>query len=65
VTSVQWRKSSRSTGSETSTCVEVAKLSYGIGIRDSKDPAGPVLTVSRAGFSAFAEAIKARAAHQG
>jgi hypothetical protein len=39
-----WRKSSRSGQSE---CVEVADNLPGlVGVRDSKDPSGPVLTFS-------------------
>lgn len=47
-----WRKSSRSgNGNE---CVEVATGRTGVvGIRDSKDPAGPVLAVSAADWRAF------------
>jgi hypothetical protein len=37
-----WRKSSRS-GGEGGNCVEVARLVPGVGVRDSKDPAGAVL----------------------
>ncbi|QGN46120.1 DUF397 domain-containing protein [Micromonospora sp. WMMD558] len=42
LTGATWRKSSRSGNSE---CVEVADNLPGVvGVRDSKDPAGPVLT---------------------
>ena len=41
----QWRKSSHSGGANDATCVELAKLPAGIGIRDSKDPAGPFLVI--------------------
>ena len=44
--SVTWRKSSHS-GSEGGTCVELADLSAAVGIRDSKNPHGPKLVVSR------------------
>ena len=40
-----WRKSSYSGGS-TGNCVEVAEANGGIAIRDSKNPAGPVLFLS-------------------
>ncbi|QKW33289.1 DUF397 domain-containing protein [Actinomadura sp. NAK00032] len=45
---VQWRKSSHSGGANDATCVELAKLSTGIGIRDSKDPEGSLLIVAPA-----------------
>ncbi|MEV6373598.1 DUF397 domain-containing protein [Micromonospora musae] len=42
----QWRKSTRS-GSNGGNCVEVADNLPGlVAVRDSKDPAGPVLTFS-------------------
>ncbi|WP_163511428.1 DUF397 domain-containing protein [Fodinicola acaciae] len=47
----QWRKSSRS-GNSTD-CVEVAARQRVVGIRDSKDPAGPVLAVASTAWSAF------------
>jgi hypothetical protein len=42
-----WRKSSRS-GSSGGNCVELASLESKVAVRDSKDPDGPVLVVSRA-----------------
>ncbi|MDQ0683467.1 hypothetical protein QF032_002488 [Streptomyces achromogenes] len=51
-----WRKSSYS-GDQGGNCVEVAQTLGGaagvVAVRDSKDPAGPVLTVEPAGFSRF------------
>ncbi|NVI87523.1 DUF397 domain-containing protein [Actinomadura sp. BRA 177] len=41
----QWRKSSYSGGANDATCVELARLSTGIGIRDSKDPDNSPLIV--------------------
>ncbi|MEU8073672.1 DUF397 domain-containing protein [Micromonospora sp. NPDC049151] len=46
-----WRKSIRSGHSE---CVEVAdNLAGVVGVRDSKDPAGPVLTFTPDAWRAF------------
>lgn len=56
----QWRKSSYSTAG--GNCVEVAGLTDGrVGIRDSKNSAGPVLTVAPAAFTAFLTGIRAGA----
>ncbi|XVQ11407.1 DUF397 domain-containing protein [Spirillospora sp. CA-255316] len=44
-----WRESSRSSSSG-SDCVEVAGVGDAIAVRDSKDPAGPKLLVTRAGW---------------
>ena len=46
---VTWRKSSRSNGgSDQTSCVEVAGLGDEVALRDSKNPSGPVLTITRA-----------------
>lgn len=50
-----WRKSSYS--SDQYNCVEVAVGGPVIGVRDSKDPHGPVLTVPACRFSAFLQAV--------
>ncbi|MBE1490060.1 DUF397 domain-containing protein [Plantactinospora soyae] len=48
-----WRKSSRSSGNG-GNCVEVAdNLSGVVGVRDSKDPSGPVLTFAPYAWRAF------------
>lgn len=52
-----WRKSSRS-GNATAQCVEVAIFSGGVGVRDSKDPAGANLVFGRPEWAAFAETVK-------
>jgi hypothetical protein len=41
---VAWRKSSYSGGSGTGNCVEVAASPSAVGVRDSKNVAGPILT---------------------
>ncbi|MEU5994138.1 DUF397 domain-containing protein [Spirillospora sp. NPDC047418] len=56
-----WRKSSHS-GSYPETCVECAPLPLGrdgvVGVRDSTDPDGPRLVLSRAGWSALLDRLK-------
>jgi hypothetical protein len=52
-----WRKSSRSSELGDN-CVEVAGFLNVVAFRDSKDPDGPKVVVSRADFRWFAEAIK-------
>ncbi|MFC6878527.1 MULTISPECIES: DUF397 domain-containing protein [Actinomadura] len=54
---VIWRKASRS-NDQGAECVEVAALSAGVGVRDSKDPDGPRLLLSREAFRALAADIK-------
>ncbi|MFD9187970.1 DUF397 domain-containing protein [Streptomyces phaeochromogenes] len=53
-TDTQWRKSSYS-GDTGGDCVEVADIPAPttIAIRDSKNPAGPTLTLDPAAFSTF------------
>ncbi|WP_018656017.1 DUF397 domain-containing protein [Actinomadura flavalba] len=52
-----WRKSSRSLNNG-GDCIEVATAPATIAVRDSKNPSGPNLLVTREGFRHFAEAIK-------
>jgi len=60
LTDAKWRKSTRS-GSSGGDCVEVADNLPGIvGVRDSKDPAGPTLTFGPASWRAFVTEIARR-----
>ncbi|QGN49595.1 DUF397 domain-containing protein [Micromonospora sp. WMMC415] len=60
LTGAQWRKSTRS-GNNGGACVEVAdNLSGVVGVRDSKDPAGPALTFSPAAWRAFVTQVAER-----
>ncbi|KWV33280.1 DUF397 domain-containing protein [Micromonospora rifamycinica] len=59
LTGARWRTSTRS-GTNGGECVEVADNLPGIiGIRDSKDPTGPALTVPPTAWSAFVTDLKA------
>ncbi|WP_248958226.1 DUF397 domain-containing protein [Sphaerisporangium perillae] len=56
--SAVWRKSSKS-GSDGGSCVEVAaNLAGVVGVRDSKDPGGPVLVVASDEWRAFLAGLK-------
>ncbi|WP_030177458.1 DUF397 domain-containing protein [Spirillospora albida] len=55
LTHTKWRKSSYST-SNGGNCVELADVSGAVAVRDSKDPDGPVLLLTRA---ALRSAVKA------
>ncbi|WP_141579160.1 DUF397 domain-containing protein [Actinomadura sp. WMMA1423] len=46
-----WRKSSRSTQGTSEQCVEVARLSHAIGIRDSKAPESGHLALTSHAFA--------------
>ncbi|MET8252029.1 DUF397 domain-containing protein [Micromonospora sp. NPDC005197] len=60
LTNATWRKSRRS-GSSGGNCVEVADNLPGVvGVRDSKDPAGPVLTFDPAAWRAFVRQVGAQ-----
>ena len=56
VPQLQWFKSSRS--SPNGQCVESARLSGGMTVRDSKHPDGPVLLFSADQWQAFTEGVK-------
>ncbi|WP_328428090.1 DUF397 domain-containing protein [Streptomyces sp. NBC_00443] len=50
---IQWRKSSYS-GDEGGQCVEIAATPHTtVAVRDSKNPAGPIVTLDPAAFNAF------------
>nr|WP_308104431.1 DUF397 domain-containing protein [Actinocorallia sp. API 0066] len=54
---LNWRKSTRS-GSNAENCVEVAKASTEIAIRDSKNPHGPRHSFNHSTFQSLTKAIK-------
>jgi len=57
-----WRKSTRSNGQ--GQCVEVAtNVPATVVVRDSKDPAGPALTFSPAGWTSFLSTLTPDAPH--
>jgi hypothetical protein len=59
LTGARWHKSTRS-GSNGGDCVEVAdNLPEVVAVRDSKDPAGPVLIFPRDTWAVFIGALKA------
>ncbi|WP_190856337.1 DUF397 domain-containing protein [Actinomadura sp. RB99] len=57
LSAARWRTSSYSSGQGTQ-CVEVASLPQSVGTRDSKDPAGPVLTFGMGEWLAFLVDVK-------
>ncbi|MGW5071434.1 DUF397 domain-containing protein, partial [Streptomyces cyaneofuscatus] len=52
-----WFKSSYSGGSGTE-CVEVADLATAVGVRDSKRPHGPHISVGRAAWAGFVASVE-------
>jgi Domain of unknown function (DUF397) len=52
----RWHKSSHS--SANGQCVEVAPVAGAVAVRDSKNPAGPVLIFTRQAWAAFVEDVK-------
>lgn len=60
--SIQWRKSTHSGGADDEHCVELGRLTagVGVGIRDSKDPQGGHLALTVATFAGLVEQIKQR-----
>ncbi|MET7568009.1 DUF397 domain-containing protein [Streptomyces sp. NPDC005492] len=53
-----WRKSSYSGGGDGNSCVEIANDPTRVAIRDSKIPAGAILTLPPGAFSTFVNALK-------
>jgi hypothetical protein len=51
-----WRKSSRSTGGQD--CIEVAQAQASCLVRDSKNPDGDRLAISRQAWTAFTSRVK-------
>ncbi|MER7418191.1 DUF397 domain-containing protein [Micromonospora peucetia] len=61
LTGARWHKSSRSS-TNGGACVEVAdNLAGVVGVRDSKDPAGPALVFAPAAWRAFVARLTDRA----
>lgn len=61
LTNAQWRKSSRSgaaSGGGDNKCVEVAIVSEGVGVRDSKSPTAGHLSFTHDEWAAFIEGAK-------
>lgn len=54
---LQWRKSSYSGGSNGG-CIEAAPHRDGFAVRDSKDPAGPVLAFGTEDWAAFVTSVR-------
>lgn len=54
---VTWRKASRS-NDQGGACVELAALTEGVGVRDSRDPDGPRLLLAPATFRALLSNLK-------
>ncbi|MER6814650.1 DUF397 domain-containing protein [Spirillospora sp. NPDC000708] len=52
-----WRKSSRSS-EQGDNCIEIADFVKAVALRDSKDPNGPKIIVSRSDFRHLAETLK-------
>jgi hypothetical protein len=55
---VRWRKSTRSSQHENSDCVELAAVEAQVAIRDSKDPNGPRLMLTRSQWNALSGRLK-------
>lgn len=62
VNELNWRKSSRSSDPDFPACVEVAQVSAGVAVRDSKEwrngAGGGVLSFSQAEWERFTSALR-------
>lgn len=58
---IEWRKSSRSGGGggTSGDCVELGVVGGGVAVRDSKDPEGPRIAVTRGEFAVLVRRVKA------
>jgi hypothetical protein len=61
-TQAEWRKSSRSGNG--GNCVEVAALDPIIGVRDSKNPAGPVLLLAPGSWARLVHGMRNAASNE-
>jgi hypothetical protein len=57
-TGVTWRKSSRSGDGNNDNCVELAAAADAVAVRDSKNPAGPVLTWPTSTWRGFLDQLR-------
>lgn len=57
-TTQRWQRATRCSGVNT-TCVEVATATDGVAVRDSKDPAGPVLRFTVEEWRVFVDGVRA------
>ncbi|QFG24491.1 DUF397 domain-containing protein [Actinomadura sp. WMMB 499] len=53
-----WRKSSYSGAGGTDNCIELARITEAVGIRDSKDPDGGHLALGHAAFADLLTRVK-------
>ncbi|GGP63650.1 DUF397 domain-containing protein [Saccharothrix coeruleofusca] len=56
LSTLRWRKSARS--GTASNCVELARVGAAVAVRDSKNPAGPVLVFPSARLAAFLTGVR-------
>ncbi|NDU72322.1 DUF397 domain-containing protein [Actinomadura sp. DSM 109109] len=54
---LDWRKATKS-GENGGACVEIASVRGVVVVRDSKDPAGPVVVIERAAFRRFVDTLR-------